>query len=76
MSDRAPSRLAAVFFADIVGYSRVASLDETSALRLVELLRSIVDETLAEHGGRLVKGTGDGALAEFASADEIGRAHV
>jgi TolB-like protein/class 3 adenylate cyclase/Tfp pilus assembly protein PilF len=67
--DPAPSRLAAVWFADIVGYSRVASLDETSALRLVELLRSLVEETLAEHGGRLVKGTGDGALAEFASAD-------
>ena len=69
MSDRAPSRLAAVWFADIVGYSRLASRDEASALALVELLRSTVEETLAEHGGRLVKGTGDGALAEFASAD-------
>ncbi len=69
MSAAAPSRLAALWFADIVGYSRLASRDEASALRLVELLRSIVDEILAEHGGRLVKGTGDGALAEFASAD-------
>ena len=64
-----PSRLAAVWFADIVGYSRVASLDETSALGLVALLQSLVQEILAEHGGRLVKGTGDGALAEFTSAD-------
>jgi TolB-like protein/class 3 adenylate cyclase/Tfp pilus assembly protein PilF len=64
-----PSRLAAVWFADIVGYSRVASLDEKSALALVELLRSLVEEVLAEHDGRLVKGTGDGALAEFTSAD-------
>jgi adenylate cyclase len=63
------SRLAAVWFADIVGYSRLASLDEKSALALVELLRSLVEEILAEHGGRLVKGTGDGALAEFTSAE-------
>ena len=63
------SRLAAVWFADIVGYSRLASRDETSALALVEQLRSMIEEILAEHGGRLVKATGDGGLAEFASAE-------
>ncbi len=63
------SRLAAVWFADIVGYSRLASRDEKSALELVEILRSTLSDTLAEHGGRLVKMMGDGALAEFASAD-------
>src|SRR5918996_4826229 len=64
-----PSRLAAVWFADVVGFSALASRDESSALRLVELLRSIVAEVVTEHGGRVVKGTGDGALAEFGSAD-------
>ncbi len=63
------SRLAAVWFADIVGYSGLASRDEAAAVRLVDVLRSLVGEVLDEHGGRLVKGTGDGALAEFASAD-------
>jgi adenylate cyclase len=63
------SRLAAVWFADIVGYSRLASRDETTALALVELLRSMIEGILAEHGGRLVKATGDGGLAEFASAE-------
>jgi adenylate cyclase len=63
------SRLAAVWFADIVGYSQLASRDETSALALVEQLRSMIEEILAEHGGRLVKATGDGGLAEFASAE-------
>jgi adenylate cyclase len=63
------SRLAAVWFADIVGYSRLASRDEKSALELVEILRSALSDTLAEHSGRLVKMMGDGALAEFASAD-------
>ena len=62
MSGDASSRLAAVWFADIVGYSEVASRDESSALRLVDLLRSLLDEVLGEHRGRLVKGTGDGAL--------------
>src|SRR5688500_4834552 len=47
----------------------MASFDEKSALALVELLRSLVEEILAEHSGRLVKGTGDGALAEFTSAE-------
>jgi adenylate cyclase len=69
VSEVTRSRLAAVWFADIVGYSRLAARDETSALSLVELLRSLVEETLAQHGGRLVKGTGDGALAEFTSAE-------
>lgn len=68
VSDVVHSRLAAVWFVDIAGYSRLASFDETSALALVELLRSLVEEILAQHGGRLVKGTGDGALAEFTSA--------
>ncbi len=69
MPEGIPSRLAAVWFVDIVGYSRLASLDEKSALLLVELLRSLIEEILAKHSGRLVKGTGDGALAEFTSAE-------
>ncbi|MFN2431794.1 MAG: adenylate/guanylate cyclase domain-containing protein [Gemmatimonadota bacterium] len=74
MSANISSRLAAVWFADIVGYSRLASRDETSALALVEQLRGLMDEVLAEHGGRLVKATGDGGLAEFASAEAAVRA--
>ncbi|HJU86087.1 MAG TPA: hypothetical protein VJ788_01820, partial [Gemmatimonadota bacterium] len=69
MPSEHPSRLAAVWFVDIVGYSTLASRDESSALRLIELLRSILAEVVPEHGGRVVKGTGDGALAEFGSAD-------
>jgi TolB-like protein/class 3 adenylate cyclase/Tfp pilus assembly protein PilF len=63
------TRLAAVWFADIVGYSRLASRDEKAALGLVDVLRSVLNETLQQYDGRLVKLMGDGALVEFASAD-------
>jgi len=55
--------------ADVVGYSRL--LGEGEAGTLVELKRlfsALVRPKVAEHGGRIVKTTGDGLLPEFASA--------
>lgn len=67
-------RLAAVWFADIVGYSRLASDDEDAALRLVRLFQAIVREETARYDGTVVKFLGDGALALFGSADAAVRA--
>jgi class 3 adenylate cyclase len=62
-------RLAAILAADVVGYSRLISADETDALaRLNALQREIIEPTIARHSGRLFKIMGDGFLAEFASA--------
>jgi adenylate cyclase len=61
-------RLAAIFVADVVGYSRLVELDETATLAAIkDLRRALFEPLLAEHHGRLVKLTGDGLIAEFGS---------
>lgn len=62
-------RLAAILAADVVGYSRLMGEDEEGTLvRLQALQSTVLVPNLAEHRGRMVKTTGDGFLAEFASA--------
>jgi adenylate cyclase len=62
-------RLAAILAADVVGYSRLVSADESDALaRLGALRRDIIEPNIAKHSGRLFKIMGDGFLAEFGSA--------
>jgi class 3 adenylate cyclase len=64
-------RLAAVMLADLVGYSRMVAEDEAGTIRRVSaLMGETVRPIIARHRGRLVKGTGDGFLAEFPSAVE------
>ena len=61
-------RLAAILAADVVGYSRLMGADEVGTLRALKTVRKdLVDRAIAAHGGRIVKTTGDGLLAEFAS---------
>ena len=64
----ATRRLAAIFAADVVGYSRLMGADEEGTHeRLKAHMREVVDPKIREHHGRIVKHTGDGVLAEFAS---------
>jgi adenylate cyclase len=61
-------RLTAILAADIVGYSRLMRADEAGTLEALRNCRSrSIDPAIAEHHGRVVKTTGDGFLAEFAS---------
>jgi adenylate cyclase len=61
-------RLAAILAADVAGYSRLMGADEEGTHdRLKTHLRELVDPKIKEHRGRIVKNTGDGFLAEFAS---------
>jgi len=61
-------RLTAILAADVAGYSRLMGVDEEGTHeRLKAHLRKLVDPKIAEHRGRIVKNTGDGFLAEFAS---------
>ena len=61
-------RLAAIFAADVVGYSRLVGADEEGTIeRFNEHRRQLIDPKIAEHQGRIVKTTGDGLLVEFAS---------
>jgi adenylate cyclase len=66
---RAERRLAAILVADVAGYSRLMGVDEEGTLAALKAhRRELVDPKIAEHRGRIVKTTGDGALVEFASA--------
>jgi len=61
-------RLAAILVADVAGYSRLMGADEEGTVeRLKAHRRQLIDPKIAEHRGRIVKTTGDGLLAEFAS---------
>ncbi|HVY20859.1 MAG TPA: adenylate/guanylate cyclase domain-containing protein [Bauldia sp.] len=61
-------RLSAVLAADVAGYSRLMGADEEGTLaRLTAHRRELFDPTIAKHRGRIVKTTGDGLLATFAS---------
>lgn len=62
-------RLAAIFAADMAGYSRLMEQDEDGVLdRQKRHRREIIDPEIANRGGRIVKTTGDGMLVEFSSA--------
>jgi adenylate cyclase len=71
-------QFAAVVAADVAGYSRLMGADEEGTLdRLKECRRELIDPTsIARHRGRIVKTTGDGLLAEFASVVDAVRCAV
>src|SRR5436190_12600986 len=72
---RVQRRLSAILAADVAGYSRLMHRDEEAThVKLTTLLTESVTPAIAEHGGRIVKNTGDGFLAEFPSAVEAVRA--
>jgi class 3 adenylate cyclase len=67
-TERVERRLTAILAADVVGYSRLTSMDEEGThVRLKEHLRVLVDPKISAHRGHVVKNTGDGMLAEFGS---------
>ena len=64
-------RLAAIVAADVAGYSRMVEADEAATLaRLKAHMAELVRPKIAAHRGTIVKTTGDGFLAEFASVIE------
>jgi len=70
-------RIAAILAADVAGYSRLMGADEEGTHeRLQAHLRELVKPKIAEHKGRIVKNTGDGFLAEFASVVDAVRCAV
>jgi adenylate cyclase len=70
-------KLAAILAADCVGYSRLIAADDEGTLRRLNgHRRDLIDPTIAKHRGRIVKTTGDGFLAEFASVVDAVRCAV
>jgi class 3 adenylate cyclase len=76
-TDRVERRLTAILAADVAGYSRLVGEDEEGTLaQLKGHRRALVDPQIAKHRGRIVKTTGDGMLAEFASVVDALRCAV
>ena len=70
-------KIAAILVADVVGYSRLAGVDEDRTLSRLRGLRSdLIDPAIAAHHGRIVKRTGDGSIVEFRSVVDAVRCAV
>ena len=61
-------KLAAIFAADIVGYSRLMGLDEAGTLARLKARREIMDRLIAAYRGRIFNTAGDSVVADFVSA--------
>ncbi len=62
---------------DVAGYSRLMAADgEGTLARLKAHRKALIDPKIAEHGGRIIKTTGDGMLVEFASVVDAVRCAV
>jgi class 3 adenylate cyclase len=67
----------AILAADVTGYFRLMGADEKGTHeRLRGHLRALIEPKIAEYRGRIVKNTGDGFLAEFASVVDAVRCAV
>src|ERR671936_2273857 len=60
-------RLAAIVCADVAGYSRMMGADEAGTHATFKAHRTAIYPIILNHGGRVVKNTGDGFLLEFPS---------
>jgi len=75
--ERLKRRLAAILAADVVGYSALMQqAEEATYAEFERLKREVIEPSLSRHDGRLIKTTGDGALAEFASPSAAVRCAV
>lgn len=61
-------RLAAIFAADVEGYSRLMAEDEVGTMEVLTAHRAVLDGLIAQHRGRIANTAGDSVLAEFPSA--------
>jgi class 3 adenylate cyclase len=61
-------KLVAILAADVAGYSRLMGIDEEGTLATLSELRSITDDLISEHGGKICGTAGDSVLAAFTSA--------
>lgn len=61
-------RLAAIFAADVEGYSRLMGADEVATLSALTARREVLDRLISMHRGRIANTAGDSVLAEFGSA--------
>ena len=74
---RVERKLAAVWVADVAGYSRLMELDEEETHRRLSVLqRELIRAQIGQYHGKIIKSTGDGVLVEFASVVDAVRCAV
>jgi formylglycine-generating enzyme required for sulfatase activity/class 3 adenylate cyclase len=77
LGSRMPRRLAAIIVGDIASYSRLMQADEEGThVRVKRIERDLIQPSIAEHHGSLVKTTGDGFIAIFDSPVEAVRCSI
>jgi class 3 adenylate cyclase len=69
-------KIAAIFAADVAGYSRLVAEDEEETLRRLASYRAVMDDFIGRAGGRIFNTAGDAVLAEFSSAVEAVRCAI
>src|SRR4051794_3858259 len=69
-------RIAVIFAADVVNFSRLMEVDEARAHRALRIRHGIAADIIGKHGGRIFGSAGDSVMVEFASAVEAVQAAV
>ncbi len=67
MEDPLPRKLAAIFYADVVGYSRLTGEDEDATHRRLSEYLDLVSSSIDQHQGKVVHYAGDAVLADFST---------
>jgi len=75
-SDEFKRKLAAIFSADVVGYSRLMGEDEAATVNTITVYREVMGTLNKQHRGRIVDSPGDNVLAEFASVVDAAQCAV
>lgn len=65
MEERLPRKLVAILYADVVGYSRMASEEEDATHRRLKESLGLIATTVMSYHGRVISYSGDVALAMF-----------
>src|SRR3954471_13898806 len=81
MPDQTPTvgmerKLAAIFSADVAGYSRLMGDDEEATIRTLTAYRTVISSLIEHYRGRVIDAPGDNLLAEFASVVDAVRCAV
>lgn len=65
VEERLPRKLAAILYADVVGYSRLSGMDEDVTHRNLTQCLDLISSTIESHHGHVMHYAGDAVLAKF-----------
>ncbi len=70
MPSKDKRKLAAIMFADVVGYSRMMAVNEEQTLELLKDFENICSPIISDNTGEIIKKVGDELFCEFSSAKQ------